>query len=124
MATPQVVRQTERYHADPVFAEKKRLRSLLRYHLAKRGKSDHGGTVWRLPELLGISIKELRAHIAAQFAEGMTWDNYGTIWEVDHETRLATAKTVDEVRKLFHYTNLRPLTREANRARELKCNKV
>lgn len=27
---------------------------------------------------------ELKEHLESKFKEGMTWDNYGTIWEIDH----------------------------------------
>jgi hypothetical protein len=47
---------------------------------------------------------DLRAHLEVQFVGGMTWDNWGTVWEVDHIKPLS----------LFQYTNLEdPLFREA-----------
>jgi hypothetical protein len=33
---------------------------------------------------LGYSIEELRNHLASLFQPGMSWDNYGTHWHLDH----------------------------------------
>lgn len=34
--------------------------------------------------LLGYSAAELRAHIEKQFRDGMSWSNWGTVWQLDH----------------------------------------
>jgi hypothetical protein len=38
----------------------------------------------------------------------MSWANRGK-WHVDHIVPLASAKTIDGIIRLNHYTNLRPL---------------
>lgn len=50
------------------------------------------------------------AHLEAQFAEGMSWDNYGE-WHVDHikPCALFNLLLADEQEACFHYTNLQPL---------------
>jgi hypothetical protein len=57
--------------------------------------------------------EEFKKHIENQFIEGMNWDNYGnkieTDWSIDHIIPISTATTLDEVKKLNHYTNLRPM---------------
>lgn len=35
-------------------------------------------------DILGYSSLELKEHIENQFLIGMNWENYGTIWEIDH----------------------------------------
>lgn len=47
----------------------------------------------------------------------MSWENYGTYWEVDHILPLANYCLTDRgtFRRLIHYTNLQPLTVAANR---------
>lgn len=52
----------------------------------------------------------------------MTWENYGKYngelnygWDIDHIIPLTTAKTEDDVIRLSHYTNLRPLCSYTNR---------
>jgi len=34
--------------------------------------------------ILGYTIEELRQHLESLFQEGMSWDNYGTHWHIDH----------------------------------------
>lgn len=62
---------------------------------------------------LGCSIEEFRAHIASQFTDGMSWDNYGGKdgWQVDHIKPLALYDLTDieQARAACHFTNLQPL---------------
>ena len=58
----------------------------------------------------------------------MTWDNKGLYngqlnygWDIDHITPLSKAKTVEDIIKLNHYTNLQPLCSKVNR--DIKKNK-
>jgi len=61
-------------------------------------------------QLVGCSIDALRQHLEAQFADGMTWDNYGD-WHIDHIRPCASFDLLDpeQQRECFHYTNLQPL---------------
>ena len=51
----------------------------------------------------------------------MNWDNYGQYklgeirtWNIDHIIPLASAKTEEDIIKLNHHTNLRPLCSKEN----------
>ena len=45
----------------------------------------------------------------------MSWDNYGKFgWHIDHIIPLYSAKDIEELKKLFHYSNLQPLWWEDN----------
>ena len=33
---------------------------------------------------MDYTVEELMAHLESLFKEGMTWDNYGTYWHIDH----------------------------------------
>jgi hypothetical protein len=59
-------------------------------------------------EMLGCDLHTVKAHLEKQFTKGMTWANHGE-WHIDHIIPYASAKTEDELIKLFHYTNLQPL---------------
>jgi hypothetical protein len=61
--------------------------------------------------LLGCSWGEFRAHLEAKFRPGMTWENYGPVWHVDHIRPCASFDLLDlaQQRACFHYTNLQPL---------------
>jgi hypothetical protein len=58
--------------------------------------------------LLGCSFEEAKSHIESLWVDGMTWDNYGE-WHIDHIIPLVTANNIEEINKLFHYSNLQPL---------------
>ena len=60
--------------------------------------------------LLGCSIEFYRCYIEAQFTAEMTWDNRGTVWQIDHITECHKFDLNDptEVQKCFHHTNTRP----------------
>jgi len=90
---------------DPIFRLKQALRTRLTTALRLGGHKKHRGTV----EILGCTPSFLMAYLQARFRDGMTWDNRGKIWHVDHIIPLSTAKTRKDVERLSHYTNLQPL---------------
>lgn len=72
-------------------------------------------------EIIGLNYEEFKLYIEKQFTDGMNWENYGSFgWHIDHIIPLCTAKTEEEIIKLNHYTNLRPLWREDNLKRNRK----
>jgi len=64
-------------------------------------------------KVLGLpSWEDVKKYIESTWLPGMNWDNWGvgvnnTTWHIDHKIPTSSAKTVNEVKKLFHYTNLR-----------------
>lgn len=62
-------------------------------------------------DLLGCSMPDLRTHLEKQFRPGMTWENYGPIWHVDHIRPCTKFNLADpaQQRECFHFTNLQPL---------------
>lgn len=76
----------------------------------------------RSVDYLGISMDEYKKYLSSLFLEGMTWDNYGDRgWHIDHIIPLSSAKTEEELIKLFHYTNTQPLWADENLK---KSNKI
>ncbi len=67
-------------------------------------------------ELIGCTVDFLKDHLEFQFADGMTWENYGNCWHVDHRIPCASFNMLDpiEQRICFHYSNLQPLWAEDN----------
>jgi hypothetical protein len=65
-----------------------------------------------LADILGYDMVALRAHMEAQFARGMSWDNFGE-WHIDHIVPVRTFhfESVDspELRACWALSNLRPL---------------
>mgnify|MGYP006908351622 CR=1 len=67
----------------------------------------------RTTEIIGCGIKELKAHLESQFADGMSWDNKDQ-WHIDHIIPLDFARDEKHLRWLCHYTNLQPLWADDN----------
>ena len=74
--------------------------------------------------LLGANKPFIKKHLERQFKKGMTWENYGHKgWHIDHIIPLSSAKTEEELRALFHYTNLQPLWAKDNLTKSAKLPK-
>jgi len=108
-----------RNETDPIFRLRKLIRTSIFLALRK-----YAGAKSRpmLENTLGCTIKEFRIHLEKQFQPGMSWKNHGRgggkeFWHVDHMTPLASAKTIEQVMNLHHYTTLRPLWAEENIAK-------
>ena len=69
--------------------------------------------------ILGCSFEFFLSHIASQFTEGMTLENYGQ-WHLDHIVPLATATTREDIVRLNHYTNFQPLWAKDNLSKGAK----
>ena len=101
-------------HARFILAMRKRIYGFMEIkNMTKRNKTFH---------IIGCTPQQLIAHIEKQFQSGMTWENWGVHgWHVDHIIPLDSGKTLEEVEKLCHYTNLQPMWAEENRK---KSNKI
>jgi hypothetical protein len=69
--------------------------------------------------LIGCSNDELRSWLEYNFTSGMTWENFGSFWVIDHclpIARFALKEEVDQ-RVCFHWSNLQPLEKSANRSK-------
>lgn len=60
---------------------------------------------------LGMPIPEFRQYIADKFPLGLTWDNYGSTWHLDHIIPLASFKLSEREQFLeaAHFSNYQPL---------------
>jgi len=101
---------------DPAHRIKFMARKRVRQFLQQRG---YNKEVSSISKWVGCSSRQLRNHIEAQFRDGMTWDNRGTVWELDHITPLASVATINKenMARLSHWTNLQALLKWENRAK-------
>lgn len=111
----QVVRRTrERYHEDEIYRWTLEARRGVRSALNER-KAKHFSDK-RVVEITGLPKEELKAHLLKTY-----FDIYGSecsdlsTTHVDHIVPLCTATNLNEVKSLFHYTNLRLLKECDNR---------
>ena len=69
----------------------------------------------RALDVLGCDLPQLKKYIESKFLPGMNWSNHTLKgWHVDHITPLASAKTIEDVERLMHYTNLQPMWAKDN----------
>lgn len=105
-----------RLRTDNVYALKEKLRAVIRDSL--KTKHHEGFKKWE--PIIGCSRDELSEHLRR------TWkQRYGTEWEtqkynIDHIIPLTTASTLEDVKRLNHYSNLQMLTPEDNRYKGTK----
>jgi hypothetical protein len=83
----------------------------------------------RSNKILGCSYIEFKSYIETKFEPWMTWENKGLYngnynygWDIDHIIPISSARTEEEVVKLNHYTNFRPLCSKINR--DIKRDKI
>lgn len=107
-----------KFASDEIYRFKTKMRSMLKDAMRRAGCSKMSRTV----EILGCSFDELKKYLENQFEPWMNWDNYGKYngefnygWDIDHIIPLSKGTTIDEIHKLNHYLNLRPLCSKINR---------
>lgn len=105
--------ERERCKNDPSYRLGKRLRGRVRTAI----KNGLGKKRSKTTALVGCSIEFLIGWLEAKFKSGMSWPNYGKVWEVDHIIPCASFDMTDEShqRSCFHYSNLQPLFVTENR---------
>ena len=60
---------------------------------------------------MGCSVEEFKLYLENKFEIGMSWENYGKEWQIDHIIPLAIFNLNDrcELLKPCHFTNMQPL---------------
>jgi hypothetical protein len=92
----------------------------------KRRRIHYRKTVWLFftkglmsklaKEILGCDRAFFLAHIRAQLSKGLTMENYGKKWHLDHIAPIRFYDLTDfqQVKQCFHYTNYQPLKDKDN----------
>lgn len=104
-------RQRERKAKDPRFKMVCQVRTAIAESFNRTGYAKP--TV--ASELTGLSSDELTDYLFETFRKnyGREWDGVEAV-HIDHIIPLATAESIDDVKRLCHYTNLQLLTAEDN----------
>lgn len=99
---------------DPIFRRQHNLRRKMRTFIRRKQAP--------FDKIIGCTSAELRAWIQAKWKDGMSWENYGKFWVIDHVKPTSSFDLSDDaqIKVAFHYTNLQPLTPDENRAKGTK----
>lgn len=112
------VYRKHKYDTNELFRLSENVRRAISLSFKKNGFSKTG----RTKDILGCTYEEFKQHIESLWEPWMTWDNYGLYdgtsnygWDIDHVIPSSSAITKEDVIKLNHYTNLKPLCSYYNR---------
>lgn len=85
-------------------------------------KSNFHDTIYN--KYLNYNMVTLKEHLEKQFTSEMSWDNYGSYWELDHiipKSQFNYSSVDDkEFQLCWSLSNLRPLSKTENRQRPKK----
>lgn len=108
----------ERVKYDIVYVLSQKVRKLISNSFLRNKFSKNIKT----SEILGCSFEEFKLHLESKFENWMSWENRGIYngdfnygWDIDHIVPISSAKSEDDIIKLNHFTNLRPLCSKINR---------
>ncbi|MFA5340610.1 MAG: hypothetical protein WC332_02420 [Clostridia bacterium] len=91
-------------------------------------KSLHGkkyGKHWE--EIVGYTLDQLKNHLEKKFQNGMTWENYGKVWHVDHKIPVSVFnfKNINDLdfKRCWSLSNLQPMFAFDNQSKGNKLSK-
>lgn len=89
----------------------RQIAGIFRKMIYKKLKDQNAKKSDRSLKILGCDFAWLAAWLEVQFQTGMTWENYGPVWHVDHIKPCKRFDLTDphQQKLCFHWTNLQPL---------------
>jgi len=118
----------KKYHkrkmeTDPLYKCATDIRGIIKNSIARRGYKKNSKT----HEILGCSFDDFRLYIEKQFEPWMSFFNHGNYtgnysetWQYDHIIPISSGMSEEEIIKLNHYTNFRPLCSKLNNEKSNK----
>jgi hypothetical protein len=86
------------------------------YHSLRRINAEKLCVSWE--KLLGYTKEQLCEHLSKQFSPNMSWDNYGSFWQIDHVVPISWFKTKkQQLKHGWALKNLQPLELQLNNAK-------
>jgi transposase-like protein len=81
-----------------------------------------GGSSVSIFKVLGCNLSFLKRWLEDQFVPGMSWENYGSAWHIDHIVPCDAFDLSCPVQQVgcFHYSNLRPLWARENHSKHAR----
>jgi len=114
-------KENERLRTDFSFRLRKNCRTRI-YQALKgiRGKTHHS------IEYVDCDVEFLKKWLEYNFEDGMTFDNYGPYWHVDHVIPCAKFDLTDpnEIAHCFHWVNLKPMKGSENMSKHADIDNI
>jgi hypothetical protein len=106
--------QSMMFHTSPKnsnFRIKKTARSRIYNAIKRLSLVEKPRIRYRTEKMIGCKIEQLRSHLESQFKKGMTWNNHGSHWHIDHIIPMSHFDLTKESQLLAasHYTNMQPM---------------
>ncbi len=109
--------RNDKKKTDPLYRFTDNIRSLTRCAFQRNGYKKNS----RTEQILGLSFEEAKVYFENLFESWMTWNNHGNYtgnynetWQIDHIEPISNGNSTEEIIRLSHYTNLRPLCSRRN----------
>ena len=90
---------------DPIY----RMSCAVSLGIWKSLKNKKNGSNWQ--NLVNFSLDELKVHLEKKFTQEMNWENYGTMWHIDHIKPKSKCNSFEET---WDINNLQPLDAKEN----------
>ena len=100
----------------PEYRLRQNLKSRIWIALKSANNSKHENTM----KYVGCSLDELKKYLEKQFIKNMSWNNYGSVWHLDHCVpcnNFDLSKDI-EVKKCFNYNNMKPMFAKENLSKQ------
>lgn len=99
-----------------------RLRQNLSIRISK-AISKNGKKCAKTADILGCSLDSFRMYLESRFEPGMSWENYGRVWHIDHIMPCAIfdLSKPEHQKRCFHFSNLQPLFAKDNMSKRDKA---
>lgn len=89
------------------------------------GNGNKRGHHWEL--LVGYTISQLKQHLEKKFTPGMTWENYGSHWNIDHIIPISafnfSSISDADFKRCWSLKNIQPLEAKVNFSKGGKLGK-
>lgn len=68
---------------------------------------------------------QIKSHLEKQFQDGMSWENYGTVWHIDHKIPVSAFNLhcEEDIKRCWSLKNLQPMFAEENVKKSDKLSK-
>lgn len=97
----------ERYYTNTSYRLKEILKANFHLFFKDKGKNK----TLSFTSVVDYTYEELKEHLTKNFREGMSWGNFGELWEIHHikPQSMFNVEDVDDVKKCWKLNNMIPL---------------